>query len=179
MATRKPGIVTAGDSRLLQRAKKVRDVHTVQSVCKRLVENLRRLKGQGLAAPQIGEDVRIAVVETRPTELRPRTRASPLYVMINPVITKRHKPLKIDWEKCFSVPGLLVRVPRFGKVEVRYVDEHGEERREVFKGHLARVVQHECDHLEGKLHLHRAGLRHNHNIATVGNFKRFVLGQHP
>jgi peptide deformylase len=91
--------------------------------------------------------------------------------MVNPQIESASDEIEEDWEGCFSVPGLMGRVPRHRSVHVTYLDDNGERREERFSGYVARVVQHELDHLAGTLFLDR--MPSMTSITTVANWLRF------
>lgn len=166
-----PDILTVGDPKLKQRAKPVGDIKHVRSLCERMVNRLRELNGAGLAAPQIGEPLRIIVVEVRKTDIFPDRPESLLYVMINPWIIETSNDKEDGWEGCFSVPGLMGVVPRHKTIRVQYVTPDGVEHDETFEGYLARVMQHEYDHLDGIEFLDR--MESMESISTVENWKRF------
>jgi peptide deformylase len=161
-------IVTVGDPILRQRALEVQDLSSVRPICEQMVSLLRELNGAGLAAPQIGHSIRIAVIEVRKTDLFPDRPESQLYVMVNPVIERLYGPEDEAWEGCYSVPGLmgLVTRPRF--VDIRYNTPEGEERYETLEGYVSRVVQHECDHLDGIIFMSR--MTSMNTLTTVQNY---------
>ena len=166
-----PGVVTIGDPALRRVASPVTDVQHTRVLCDTMVQRLRALKGAGLAANQIGETAAIAVIEVRKTDFFPDRPESPLYVMVNPRIIERSEALLDDWEGCFSVPGIVGRVPRFESIVVEYQDADGDSHQERMSGYLARVVQHECDHLEGATFLDR--MTSMESISTIANYARF------
>lgn len=166
-----PGVVTIGDPALRRVACPVADVETARSLCNTMVQRLRALKGAGLAANQIGEEAAIAAIEVRKTDFFPDRPESPLYVMVNPRIIERTEALIDDWEGCFSVPGIMGRVPRSESIVVEYQDADGVRCQERMNGYLARVVQHECDHLEGTIFLDR--MTSMDSISTIANYARF------
>lgn len=166
-----PGVVTIGDPALRRVARTVDDAEGARPLCHTMVQRLRALKGAGLAANQIGEEVAIAVVEVRKTDFFSDRPESPLYVMVNPRIVERFDTLVEDWEGCFSVPGLMGRVPRSELIVVEYQDADGDRHREQLRGYLARVVQHECDHLDGTIFLDR--MTSMASITTIANYTRF------
>lgn len=170
-----PDLVTIGNPILRTKAKLVTDFRSVRPIYNRLIQLLRELQGAGLAACQIGSDLRIQIVEVRRTTLYPNRPESPLYVMINPVITEYSAAKTADWEGCFSVPGLMGRVPRSQSVSIKYLDNEGRELHACFEGYLARVMQHECDHLEGKFYLDR--MESMESLTTVSNYRQFFLKQ--
>lgn len=171
-----PDLVTIGNPILRTKSKVVADIQSVLPLCNRLVELLRKIKGAGLAAPQIGSPLSVMIVEVRKTEVYPDRPESPLYVMINPAITEYSDDQENDWEGCFSIPGLMGLVPRAKSISVKYLDTEGNEHHRQFEGYVARVIQHECDHLEGKVYLEQ--MESMRSITTVSNFKQFVLGNH-
>lgn len=121
-----------------------------------MVDTLHDYGGIGLAAPQIGESVRLAIIEipggmTRYGELAPM----PLTVFINPVIEVLNPATAGYWEGCLSVPGLRGFVDRPQHVHIRYLSERGEAREMELQGFPATVFQHEFDHLDGKLFIDR------------------------
>jgi peptide deformylase len=121
-----------------------------------MVDTLHEYGGIGLAAPQIGESVRVAIIEipggpTRYGELAPM----PLTVFINPLIEVLDPAARGFWEGCLSVQGLRGFVERPQHVRVRYTTEQGEDRELELKGFFATVCQHEFDHLDGKLFVDR------------------------
>jgi len=166
-----PGVVTIGDPALRRMARRVAEVQIARLLCDTMVQRLRSLKGAGLAANQIGEEAAIAVVEVRKTDFFPDRPESPLYVMVNPRILERTETLVDDWEGCFSVPGIMGRVPRSESIVVEYQDANGDSHQERMSGYLARVVQHECDHLEGTIFLDR--MTSMDSISTIANYAQF------
>lgn len=108
-------------------------------------QTMRRARGIGIAAPQVGENIRLALVDTRHGPI----------VIGNPTIT-RGSLRKINGEEgCLSVPGVFGEVKRFRAISVHYLDEHGEAHDDRVEGMLARVFQHEIDHLNGTLFIDR------------------------
>lgn len=167
------GVTTIGDPLLKRKAQSVTSVVEVADLCEAMVNRLRELNGAGLAAPQIGFSLRIIIVEVRKTDLFPDRPESPLYVMINPTLGEIASEKLEDWEGCFSVPGLVGVVPRAKSVRVRYTSLDGASHDEVFTGYIARVIQHEYDHLEGKEFLSR--MTSMETISTVENWRKFII----
>ena len=148
-------ILTIGHPMLRERAQPVKDFSAVHAIIDTMIQRVRAKQGAGIAAPQIGVDRRIAVVEVRPTKLFPDRPGSPLHIMINPEIIDTSHDMATDWESCFSVPDMIGVVPRHQMVVVRYATRVGEIVTQRFEGYVARVVQHEVDHLEGILYTDR------------------------
>jgi peptide deformylase len=161
------GVVTIGDPLLKAPTTSVETAEAGE-LLKALVTRLRELHGAGLAAPQIGVSVRAAIVEVRKTELFPDRPETGLIQLVDPVVVERSDESMLDWEGCFSVPGYMGQVPRAEHVTVRYTTETGETVTRDFAGYLARVVQHEIDHLDGLVYLDRmADLA---SLTTVQNY---------
>ena len=148
-------VVKIGASGLRKKVERVTDFEAAKAHCETLVNGLRELRGAGLAANQVGIDLNIFVAEVRPTELFPERAASPLYIILNAEILEHSTETNNDWEGCFSVPDLLGIVPRYNWITVRYQDNDGGTHSETFKDYVARVFQHEIDHLSGRFYLDR------------------------
>ncbi len=108
--------------------------------------------GAGLAAPQIGESVRVVIFGVEANPRYPDAEPVPFTVLVNPVITFLTDEVEEGWEGCLSVPGLRGVVPRRKRLRYEGFDEHGRRLERVAEGFHARVVQHECDHLDGILY---------------------------
>jgi peptide deformylase len=107
--------------------------------------------GAGLAAPQIGENVRVVIFEVKENPRYPGV-VVPFTVLVNPVISALDDSVEAGWEGCLSVPGMRGEVTRPAKVRYTGFDEHGAPIDRTVEGFHARVVQHECDHLDGVLY---------------------------
>ena len=142
-------LVTIGDPRLRSETVEVNDISSTSREIEFMVNLLRTLNGAGLAAPQVGIFKKIIIVEVRKTDLFPERPESPLYIMMNPKIIKYSAHSEEEWEGCFSVPGLMAKVVRPTEITVSYLSKDGIEKTEIFSGYIARVIQHEIDHLSG------------------------------
>jgi peptide deformylase len=147
-------ILRMGDPRLLRVAQPVRAFGTsaLQSLIDDLFETMAAARGAGLAAPQIGEDWQVVIFGFDHNERYPDAPAVPKTVLINPVLTPLDDTMEDGWEGCLSVPGLRGVVPRFARIRYRGLDAHGRPIDREAEGFHARVVQHECDHLIGRLY---------------------------
>jgi peptide deformylase len=153
-------IVTVGDPVLRERAREVTAEELrspeVQGLIDDLVETKRAAHGAGLAANQVGETLRVAVVEVEPGNPRyPYKPPVPLTVLVNPSLEPVDDEVELINEGCLSVPDLRGDVPRHVAVRVRYLDREGVPREEVRRGLTAGTFQHEVDHLDGVLFLDR------------------------
>jgi peptide deformylase len=155
------GIVEIGDPVLRRRAREVSldELHTpeVQALIDSLIETRRAADGAGLAAPQVGASVRIAVAEIDGVNPRyPYKPPIPLTVIVNPVIDEGGDDVELINEGCLSPPDVRAEVPRRMSITVRYLDREGTERVERRQGLTAGTFQHEIDHLDGTLITDRA-----------------------
>lgn len=166
-------IITVGHPILRQKADKVSDLKAVEPICKVMADTMRASKGVGLAAPQIGKSIALIVVEVPRNELFPDRPVSPLYTMINPEIIRFSPEKEHDWESCLSIPGLKGRVPRALNVTLQYTTPDGHDHEDLFDGFLARVIQHECDHLLGIMFLER--MESIAEIYTIENWRKFIM----
>ena len=143
-----------GDARLLRRAEEVRSFDTpeLHALLADMRDTMRALDGVGLAAPQIGVNLRVVIFGLEYNPRYPNAEPVPQTVLLNPVITPLGSDTEEDWEGCLSVPGMRGRVPRFKSIRYRGCDEHGTLVDRTVNGFHARVVQHECDHLDGILY---------------------------
>jgi peptide deformylase len=144
----------------------------VQRLIDDMIETMRAAEGAGLAANQVGETARVAVVEVRPGNPRyPYKPPVPLTVIVNPVIEPLDDELEWINEGCLSVPNLRGEVPRHVSVRVRYLDRDGVEHDEVRRGLTAGTFQHELDHLDGVLFVDRVA--DPSTLSTWEQFERF------
>ncbi|MDI1243932.1 MAG: peptide deformylase [Rhodoferax sp.] len=148
-------ILKMGDPRLLRVAQPVNvfDTDALHLLVTDLLDTMRAADGAGLAAPQIGVDLQLVIFGTdRANPRYPQAPVVPRTVLINPVITPLTSTEVEDWEGCLSVPGLRAMVPRFEQIRYTGFDQYGDPIDRSVEGFHARVVQHECDHLIGKLY---------------------------
>ncbi len=147
-------VLRMGDPRLWQKARPVRQFDTPQlhALIADLEETMRHLDGAGLAAPQIGVDLRVVIFGVDGNPRYPDAEQVPRTVLINPQLTPLSSATEEDWEGCLSVPGLRGCVPRWSRLRYSGYDACGRPIDRRVAGFHARVVQHECDHLDGILY---------------------------
>ena len=148
-------ILKMGDPRLLRVAQPVRQFGgaELQDLIADLLETMAAARGAGLAAPQIGVDLQVVIFGFDHSERYPDAPAVPRTVLINPVISPSEAEGEEEgWEGCLSVPGLRGVVPRWRRIRYTGRDPQGEPIDRLAEGFHARVVQHECDHLIGRLY---------------------------
>jgi len=147
-------ILRMGDPRLLRVARPVSNPTdpALRVLIADMFETMQAAGGVGLAAPQIGVDLALVIFGFNHSVRYPEAPAVPLTVLINPEISILDDAEEEDWEGCLSVPGLRGWVPRFRRIRYRGMDADGQPIDREAEGFHARVVQHECDHLIGKLY---------------------------
>lgn len=157
-------ILPMGDPRLLRVAQPVVDFGTqdLKALVADMLETMEAVGGVGLAAPQIGVNLRLVIFGFDQSERYPDAPAVPFTVLANPVLTPLSEEIEEGWEGCLSVPGLRGWVPRFRQLRYSGQDVDGGLIERTVEGFHARVVQHECDHLDGVLYPMR-----------IRDFKRF------
>jgi len=147
-------VLRMGDPRLLKVAQAVEKVpsKSLDALVEDMLDTMRYLDGAGLAAPQIGVPLRVVLFEVRSNPRYPTAEPVPLTVLVNPEIVPLGDDMVEDWEGCLSVPGLRGLVPRHRHVRYSGLDTAGGRIERTVSGFHARVVQHECDHLDGRLY---------------------------
>ena len=147
-------VLRMGDARLYQRAEPVShfDTKALHELLVDMRDTMHAMNGAGLAAPQIGVGLRVVIFGVQRNSRYPDAESVPETVLINPLITPFGETMEEDWEGCLSVPGLRGRVPRYEQIRYQGHDEYGALIDRTVSGFHARVVQHECDHLDGILY---------------------------
>lgn len=163
-----------GNPILRNRARKITAAEVRKSSFKTLVKRMfftmRRINGVGLAAPQIGKPIQLAVAEIRKTKTRSAVRPLKPTVIINPRIISHSKEINYYWEGCLSFDGARGLVPRYSKVKVSYLDENFKKKTGEFAGYQARVFQHEIDHLNGTVYIER--MTNMKDLITLDEFNK-------
>jgi peptide deformylase len=147
-------ILRMGDPRLLRIAQPVREFATpeLQALVADMEDTMAAAHGAGLAAPQIGVDLQLVIFGFDRNDRYPDAPAVPKTVLVNPVVIPLGDAVEEGWEGCLSVPGLRGVVPRFARIRYQGFDAQGRPIEREAEGFHARVVQHECDHLIGRLY---------------------------
>lgn len=147
-------VLRMGDERLLQISQPVQrfDTPELLALIADMEDTMAALNGAGLAAPQIGVLLRVVIFGIQANPRYPDAEPVPQTVLVNPVITLLDAETDEDWEGCLSVPGMRGLVPRHLRLRYRGFDAHGGAIDRTVQGFHARVVQHECDHLDGILY---------------------------
>ncbi|MGZ8096055.1 MAG: peptide deformylase [Methylosarcina sp.] len=134
--------------------------------------SLATTQGVGLAAPQIGISKRIIIVASRPTPRYPHAPAMEPVAMINPGYRALSKTTEKGWEGCLSIPGIRALVPRYTEISIHYTDEQGSPVESNLNGFVARIFQHEVDHLDGMVYLDR--VENNRDIFSESEYLKRV-----
>ncbi len=152
MAVRR--VLKMGDPALYRVAEAVGEFNTpeLQALVRDMFHTMAALNGAGLAAPQIGVLQRVVIFGVEANPRYPHVEPVPTTVLINPVIEILTQDTEDGWEGCLSVPGMRGLVPRATRLHYSGSDETGKPVERVAEGFHARVVQHECDHLDGVLY---------------------------
>lgn len=147
-------VLRMGDERLLQRAAEIERFGTAElaALLQDMRDTMAHLNGAGLAAPQIGVGLRVVIFGVKANPRYPDAEEVPDTVLINPVLQPLSDEVEEDWEGCLSVPGMRGVVPRWLRLRYSGSDEQGRRFERSVSGFHARVVQHECDHLDGILY---------------------------
>ena len=162
-------VLQMGDARLLERAKEVNAFNTpiLRKLLKDMRDTMHALDGAGLAAPQIGIDLRVVIFGIDENPRYQDAEAVPQTVLINPIITPLSERVEDGWEGCLSVKGMRGLVPRYKAIRYAGFAEMGKPIDRTVSGFHARVVQHECDHLDGILYPMRIQDMRNFGFSEV------------
>jgi len=149
-------------------------------VLQRLIDDMlataAEAEGVGIAAPQVFESLRVCIVASRPNSRYPHAPVMEPTAVINPEILWVSDETIKDWEGCLSLPGLRGLVPRHRRICVRYLDRLGEQREEEHADFIARIFQHEIDHLNGTVFVDR--LEDTRDLVTEREFRRILAAGH-
>ncbi|HFQ91265.1 MAG TPA: peptide deformylase, partial [Chromatiales bacterium] len=146
-------VLKIGNPRLLQVARPVTAFNTpeLHGIIQDMFDTMAAHDGAGLAAPQIGIGLRIVIFGLEENPRYPDAETVPMTVLINPQLMALDDVMEEDWEGCLSVPDMRGLVPRFHRIRYGGFDQYGVGFQRDVEGFHARVVQHECDHLDGIL----------------------------
>ncbi|UBF28973.1 peptide deformylase [Kovacikia minuta CCNUW1] len=150
-------VIELGNPVLRQRSQPVLDVRNerIQTLIDDLILTVQKANGVGIAAPQVAQSDRLFIVASRPNPRYPHAPEMEPTAMINPRILSHSSETEKGWEGCLSIPGIRGQVPRFRAIEVEYVGRDGRQYRQELTDFVARIFQHELDHLDGIVFLDR------------------------
>jgi peptide deformylase len=168
-------VLKMGDPLLLKRAAEVErfDTPELHNLIRDMHDTMEAMDGAGIAAPQIGVSLRVVIFGVGSNPRYPDAEQVPYTVLINPQITPLGNEMEEGWEGCLSVPGMRGIVPRHQRVHYTGFDQYGKPIDRIASGFHARVVQHECDHLDGILYPMRI-----QDLRTFGYTDVLFPGQH-
>ena len=150
-------VIQLGNPILRHRAEQVKNIKNeyIQRLIDELMVTVVQADGVGIAAPQVARSHRLFIIASRPNPRYPKAPQMEPTAMINPEITAHSPETVKGWEGCLSVPGIRGFVPRYQAIEVEYSDRNGKLQKLELTDFVARIFQHEYDHLEGKVFLDR------------------------
>lgn len=153
---------------------KISDPHApeVQRLIDDLLATVAEVDGVGIAAPQVYQPLSLFIVASRPNPRYPYAPEREPFAVINPEIAWRSGDTEKGWEGCLSIPGLRGQVPRSRRIGARYLTRHGEQVEEELDGFLARVFQHEFDHIAGLVFVDR--MESTRELVTEKEFLRLM-----
>jgi peptide deformylase len=175
METTNREILQLGNPTLRQLARPVEDLQdpVLQRLIDELIETLTASGGVGIAAPQVGLSLRLMIVASHPTPRYPYAPEMPPLPLLNPQIVSHSNEVEKGWEGCLSVPGMRGLVPRALSVTVDYLDRQGMPQQQTFHDFVARIFQHEYDHLQGIVFVDR--VESTHELMTEQEYQRQVM----
>jgi peptide deformylase len=135
-----------------------------------MIATMKKAKGVGIAAPQVGVGLRLFIIAPEPSIRYPKALRMAPVAMINPVLVKHSKKIVTDWEGCLSIPGLRGRVPRYQSIEIEFTTRDGRRLQGKLSGFVARIFQHEFDHINGHVYIDR--VRDTRTLMTESEFRK-------
>ena len=150
-------IIQLGNLILRQQAKPINNLadEWIQTLIDELIATVAKANGVGIASPQVAESYRLFIVASRPNPRYPNAPTMEPTAMINPRIIAHSSEVVKGWEGCLSVPGIRGLVPRYQAIEVEYTSQDGKLHRQELRDFVARIFQHEYDHLDGIVFIDR------------------------
>ncbi|MFZ2025055.1 MAG: peptide deformylase [Microgenomates group bacterium] len=145
---------------------------SIQALIKNLTATLMDVNGVGIAAPQVYQAIQLFIIASHPNPRYPNAPNMKPTAVINPSILSYSKEIVTDWEGCLSVPGIRALVPRSKTIAVEYITKEGKKVKKTYRDFLARIFQHEFDHLQGIVFLDR--VKTTQDIITEKEFQRLV-----
>lgn len=168
-------IIQLGDPVLRSPAQLVNDIQDerIQKLIDDLIATVVQANGVGIAAPQVAESSRLFIVASRPNSRYPHAPAMEPTAMLNPRILAHSTEVVKGWEGCLSIPGIRGWVPRYQAIEIEYTDRDGKLQKQELTDFVARIFQHEYDHLDGIVFLDR--LESTQDIITEQEYQKRVV----
>ncbi len=148
----------------------------IQTLIDQLLLTVEQSNGVGIAAPQVGESVRLFIVASHPNPRYPTAPEMSPTAMINPRILAHSPETEKGWEGCLSVPGIRGLVPRYTTIQVEYTGRNGKLYQQTFTDFVARIFQHELDHLDGIVFLDR--VETTQDLMSDREYQTQIIGDH-
>jgi peptide deformylase len=168
-------IAQLGNPVLRQTAKAIDDPShpQIQALIDNLLVALQESNGVGIAAPQVSESIQLLIVASRPNARYPHAPHMEPIALINPHLIAHSDAIVKDWEGCLSIPGIRGLVPRYQEIEVQYTDRYGKLQQPVLTDFVARIFQHEFDHLTGCVFVDR--MESTQDLITEQEYQQRVV----
>jgi peptide deformylase len=173
-----PSIAQVGAPILRSRAQTVEQISDpkITELIDCLINTAIAYRGVGIAAPQINQPYRLVIIASHPSDRYPQAPTLPPTAMINPCLLSHGEQIVKDWEGCLSVPNTRGLVPRYQQIEVEYTCITGEVKQEILTDFVARIFQHELDHLEGIIFTDR--IENSSDLYTEAEYRQMIKNQH-
>jgi peptide deformylase len=170
----KTEILQLGNATLRQHAQPIENPQDpmLEGLVDELLQSMQQANGVGIAAPQMGISKQLVIIASRPTPRYPQAPEMLPTPMLNPQLVEHSDEMEKGWEGCLSVPGIRGLVPRYTSVTVDYLDRHGQPQRQTFHDFVARIFQHEYDHLQGIVFVDR--VESTHELMSEQEYQRQV-----
>ncbi|MCL1468844.1 peptide deformylase [Argonema galeatum] len=164
-----------GNPVLRQQAQPIDDLgdRSIQKLIDNLMATVAKENGVGIAAPQVAQSYRLFIVASRPNLRYPHAPKMEPTAIINPRIIAHSSEVVKDWEGCLSIPGIRGLVPRYQAIEVEYTSRDGKQHRQELTDFVARIFQHEYDHLNGIVFLER--VESTHELMTEQEYEQRIV----
>lgn len=168
-------IIQLGNPLLRAKAQFVENIQDrrIQKLINNLIATVNQANGVGIAAPQVAHSDRLFIVASRPNPRYPNAPEMEPTAMINPRILAHSSEIVKGWEGCLSIPGIRGSVPRYQAIEVEYSDRNGKLQKQELTDFVARVFQHEYDHLDGIVFLDR--LESTQDLITEQEYQKRIV----
>lgn len=171
-------IALLGNPKLREACQVVDDIGAAatQQLIDDMFYTMQQAGGMGIAAPQLGLSKRIVILASKPNARYPYAPEMPPTVLINPKLLWASEETEKGWEGCLSVPGMRGLVPRSTRIKVRYQNRNGDSIETEFEGFIARVFQHEVDHLDGYVFVDR--VETTQDLMAEAEWNKLMTSQH-
>lgn len=168
-------VVQLGNPLLRAPAQVIKNIHAerIQKLIDDLMATVGQANGVGIAAPQVAQSERLFIVASRPNLRYPHAPKMEPTAMINPHILAHSSEVEKGWEGCLSIPGIRGNVPRYRAIEIEYTDRNGKLQKQELTDFVARIFQHEYDHLDGIVFLDR--LESTQDIITEQEYQKQIV----